>query len=214
MELSEKAKERILNILGILFLIWGILAIVNSIFLGNPDQIFWNCYIGLLLIGIGIIRRNPILIGSQLTILAIPLLVWDIDFLYYFIFNNSLWGITDYIFVEQRLALSQIISLQHLFTLPFSLFTLYLLKTDKFDFWKVSIPQITLIFFVVFLTTPPGQNINCVFENCLSINPSIISNVQYQVIWFFVFFGMIIITNLILWRLPFLKQKKRRKKKK
>jgi len=207
-KIGDKAKNAILNVIGVLFLVWGIAAVLNSLYLLNPNQIFWNCYIGLLLLGIGILIRNSKLVGAQLAILGIPLIVWDIDFIYYLVFNDSLWGITDYIFLTQRLAVSQIISLQHLFTLPVGVFALYLMRVKRFDFWKVALVQVSLLFVVISVMTSPYENIGCVFESCLSVDISVASHIPYKVLWFVSFLGMIFIMNFILWRLRFLRDSK------
>ena len=89
----------------------------------EPAQILWFCYLGLVLIGIGIFMGNGGLIGSQIAILGIPLIIWDVDFIYRAIFGAPLLGITNYLFVNRPI-LSQLISAQHLFTLPLALYAL------------------------------------------------------------------------------------------
>ena len=201
-EFEEKHRDIILNVLGVFFLGWGIIAVGNSFFVYDMNQVLWHCYLGLLLIGIGILSRSGFLIGAQLSILTIPLLIWDIDFLYYLFLGESLWGITDYMFVDRRLVLSQIISLQHLFTVPLALFCLSRIKSRRIDFWKLAILQVFLLFLAVLFFTPPEVNINCVFENCLHL----VLNLPYRITWFLIFFSLVLVTNYALSKIKFIRK--------
>ena len=192
----------ILFALGIIFLIWGIIAIANSL-MTEPAQILWFCYLGLVLIGIGIFMGNGGLIGSQIAILGIPLIFWDIDFIYRAVSGLSLLGITDY-FLVNRPILSQLISAQHLFTLPLALYALYLVKVKKTDFWKISIAEVIALFFASYLFSKPESNINCVFRSCVNVDIGL----PYKIEWFLVFFVLIIVINFILSKMKFLFKKK------
>ena len=71
--------------------------------------------------------------------------------------------------------------------------------------WKISIMQVGIIFALISLLTTPEKNINCVFNSCISfIN---VEGKLYQGIWLASFSLMILITNYILIKLPFLKKK-------
>lgn len=203
----KRHRNLILRLLGTLFSAWGAAAIFVSFSEGNFDQIFWSCYIGLLLIGVGILSLNSRLIGSQLSILAIPLILWNIDFISYLIFRDTLFGVTDYLFLSQRLLVSNIISLQHLFTLPLALYTMYLIGVKRTDFWKISVMQMTFLYFIVFLNTNPEQNISCVFSPCLNIELGL----PYTLTWFLVSFAIIFLTNFLLAEIPFIKKGKNEK---
>jgi len=72
-------KEMSLNVVSFIFLLFGIGAVLNSLYNHNPNQIFWNCYIGCLLFWIGVSRRHGVLIGAQICILALPVIVWDLE---------------------------------------------------------------------------------------------------------------------------------------
>lgn len=122
MEKKEKRyKFLIVNVLGIFFLFLGFMAVFNSLLIKNPSHVLWMCYISLILIGIGIVMRKSVLVMSQVYILAIPLVIWDVDFLYYLITQKTLLGLTNYFFVDAAWNLGKIISLQHLYTIPVSL---------------------------------------------------------------------------------------------
>jgi len=202
--MTNKKQRALLLLIGAFFVLIGIIAIINSIQRKNIDQIFWFCYTSILLIGVGILIKNPNLINTQLNILTIPSLFWGIDFIYQLINNQPLWGITNYFFIESNL-LFKLVSSQHLFTVPLSLFVLYTMKLDRKDMWKISIVQVGIIFALVFSLTTPGKNINCIFNSCISfIN---VGGYAYQGIWLASFFLMILITNYMLIKLPFLKKK-------
>lgn len=79
MKMTQR-KESILNVIGIWFLALGIIAMLDSIYNGNYYQIFWFCYVALILLGIGFILRKDGLILAQLSFLFIPIIVWNFDF--------------------------------------------------------------------------------------------------------------------------------------
>jgi len=192
--MDKKHKLIFLDILGGFFLIWGIIAIANSMYMQNPTQILYMCYLGLVLIGIGILTKRSFIIMSQIYILAIPLIIWDIDFLYWLIFNKPLWGITDYFFVENSFNIGKIISLQHLFTVPVAAYAAKLIGIKRKDAWKWSFVQIILVFIAVSLLSSRETNINCIFDPCLNI----VMGLPYRITWFIVIFSMTFISALII----------------
>jgi len=192
--MDKKHKLIFLDILGGFFLIWGIIAIANSMYMQNPTQILYMCYLGLVLIGIGILTKRSFIIMSQIYILAIPLIVWDIDFLYWLIFNKPLLGITDYFFVENSFNIGKIISLQHLFTVPVAAYAAKLIGIKRKDAWKWSFVQIILVFIAVSLFSSRETNINCIFDPCLNI----VMGLPYRITWFIVIFSMTFISGLII----------------
>ncbi len=200
--MKEKYKQNFLNFLGVILLLWGIAALVGNFLLRGPSQILWFCYIGLIVIGIGILIRSSRLIGSQVNILAIPLLIWDIDFVYRLIMGEPLFGITDYLFVGSLFSLPNLISMQHLFTIPLAIYAMYLIKVKEFDFWKISVIQVIVFYFLVLLFTPSEPNINCVYVNCLGFNLPW----PYWISWFLAYFVTIGLTNFILSKLSFLRK--------
>ncbi|MBS3080097.1 hypothetical protein J4221_01380 [Candidatus Pacearchaeota archaeon] len=199
-------KNYILNILGIFFLILSISAIINTIYRDNVDGILWLCYPGLFIISIGLLLKKDDLISSQLNILTIPLTVWSVDYFSFFIFGETLLGITDYMFMDFPLT-SKLISFQHVFTLPLSFYALYLIRLKTKDIWKISFVQLILTFIITRLLTSSESNINYVYRfNKLEILPDII----YPVAWFLAFFIIVFITNYAIEKLlknnnPFLK---------
>ena len=190
--MDTKTKFILLDILGIFFLIWGIIAISVSMYNQNPTQILYACYLGLVLIGIGILTKRSFIIMSQIYILAIPLLVWNIDFLHWIIFNKPLFGITDYFFAEGHSLIGKIISLQHLFTVPIAIYAAKKIGVKRKDAWKWSFVQITLVYIFVSLFSDPITNINCVSNPCINID----FGLPYRLTWFIIIFSLTFITNL------------------
>ncbi|MCH7850384.1 MAG: hypothetical protein IH845_01950 [Nanoarchaeota archaeon] len=175
-----KRNNMFLNTLGLFFITLAILAVYNTIKKGNLEGIFWFCYLGLLLIGIGILLRNGTILASQLNILIIPLIVWAIDFSSYFLIGGrTIFGFTEYMFVEGRVG-EKLISLQHLFTIPLSLYALKLIKLKNKSTWKISIAQLVALSIVVLLFTSKETNINCIYSSCLNF---LNTNSSYPLIW-------------------------------
>lgn len=190
--MNKKSKLLLLDILGAFFLIWGVVAISVSMYNQNPTQVLYACYLGLVLIGIGILTKRSFIIMSQIYILAIPLIIWDIDFLFWLIFHHPLFGITDYFFAEGHSLIGKIISLQHLFTIPIAIYAAKQIGIKRKDAWKWSFIQIAIVYIFVSLFSNPDLNINCVFNPCINIY----FGLPYRPTWFLIFFGMTFLASL------------------
>lgn len=181
-------------ITGIIFLIFGISAIINGIFIiKNPLIIIWFCHIGLIVLGMGFLIKNKKIIDSQINILAIPLIIWAADFLQFLFTGKSILGISAYFFQQGEL-ISKIITSQHLFTIPLSLYSRRFIKSPSRNSIVLSLIIIAPIFF---LSRYFGseKNINAVYS---LLN---ISGASYPILWFMIFIIMVLITNLALNRL-------------
>ncbi len=187
-------KERFIDFTGGLFFIFGLTAIINSFLFYGIQHVLWFCYAGLILMGIGFLKRNHLLVESQLNILSVPLIVWTIDFFYFLIFNHSLLNIVDYFF-EPGPLLSKVITSQHLFTLPLAVYAIRFIPPKSENSWKFSFIQVSIIFLISRVLTDYEQNINWVYHT--SLNLGIPSN-YYAGLWFVMVFIMILVTNLAL----------------
>jgi hypothetical protein len=192
--MNKKTKADILNALGLVFLFWGISAISFSIYNQNNSQILNMCYFSLLIIGAGILFKKSSMIMSQIYILAIPLLIWNIDFLHWLIFQHPLFGITDYFFIGGYSLIGKIISLQHIFTIPLAIYAMKQIKIKRKDAWKWSFIQLTIIYFPVKLFSNPDMNINCVFNPCINIS----FGLPYELVWFSIAFSMTFVSSIII----------------
>ncbi len=183
--------------IGLIFLIFGVAAISNTLF--HLDEglapILWFSYIGLIVLAIGCFRRNGELIASQLCILTIPYVFWNIDFFTYLFSGASVWGTADYIFLEGTL-IGKIISLQHVFNIPLSFLALGLIGLKRNDFWKISIAEMAILFFVSRWATTSAQNVNCVYHNCATFDLGL----WYPLQWFLVYGVTILVTFWVLTR--------------
>jgi len=185
--------EKIFQVIGFLFIILGIFAYYNGFQNSGLAGVLWFSYTALFIIGIGMLTRNPYLIGSQINIVLLPYIVWNLDFFYVLITSESLWGITNYFFASRPIS-SQIITLQHLFIIPVSLVSLYFIKLKRNDFWKLSLIWVSISFLLIRIINPV-ENINCVFENCL---PFQITFIPYPFVWFLSYIAIILLTNFLL----------------
>ncbi len=188
-------KFDIVFFIGLIFLIFGVAAITNTLFYLNEGlaPILWFSYIGLIVLAIGCFCRNGELIASQLCILTIPYIFWNIDFFIYLFSGASIWGTADYIFLEGSLV-GKLISLQHIFNIPLSFLALSLIGLKRCDFWKISFFEIFILFFVSRWLTNPLQNVNCVYHNCATFDLGL----WYPLQWFLVYGFTILLTFLVL----------------
>jgi len=194
-------KEIILNVIGSFFLLMGIAAVLNAIYLKDYYGILWFCYAGLILIGISILKRNSYLLTAQLNILAIPLILWTIDFIYTLFNGQSIFGVVDYFFIRGPL-FAKIISLQHLFTIPLSFYALYLIKIKREDTWKLSFAEIVVVYIITVILTPEANNINCVYGPCINFVPRF-----YTLFWFVSSFLMVFVTSFAINNIKFLRNR-------
>ena len=191
-------KEVIIKILGVFLIIFGLLAMIQAISKGEPILIFWICYIGMIIIGIGCLLNKSYLISSQLNIITIPLILWDIDFFSFLMSKSTLFGLADYFFKEPSL-ISRLVSLEHLFLIPLGILAFYLVrdKKDKKQNNKnsllISILEVTILFIILRIINISDKNINCAFYFCIPyINPE-----PYVLWWFVIVFLLIFLTNII-----------------
>lgn len=159
-----------IKIVGIIFIVWGCAAIAKSIYFGRYEQILWACWIGLILSGIGMLRKDISLMGSQLNILAVPWLVWSLDFIYVLVTGDTWLGITNYVFDDIPL-IDTIITMAHLFVLPLSLYAYYTVPLASKNAWKLSLVHLALLFILTVSLTnyTPDNKINCIYNSCIPL---------------------------------------------
>ncbi|MBI2043891.1 hypothetical protein HYT24_00825 [Candidatus Pacearchaeota archaeon] len=202
--MAKTLKQNVfLIIIGTFFILIGVGAILNSLYNGRPTQILWMCYISMIILGIGMIRKDNFIILSQLYILTIPVLIWNIDFVYYLITGNPFLGITDYFFEQTGLSLGKLISLQHLFTIPLAFLAVRMIGPVEPNAWNFSFIQVGIVFILSRFFTPEILNVNCVFSPCANVLGAL---PYYQWIWFFGSFIIIMVSAYVINRLPFLKR--------
>lgn len=200
---SEKIniKNIFLNLIGILFVLWGIASFLHAIFISHPSEIFWFSYIGITLSGIAILVRNTKLLLAQIYILLLPNIFWMTDFFLELISGVNLLGIADYMFFD-RLLISQIISFQHLVVIPFSFLALYILKTKEFNGFRLSLIEVLVVIVLSLLFGSPEVNVNCVFRQCIDFGFGLPAFIEvFLGLWAMIFISYFIISRISLFKL-------------
>lgn len=193
--MNKKANVRAVNIIGSIFFIWGIIAIIENILKSDTGiaPVLWMSYISLILLGIGILRKSSSLIASQIAIIFIPYVFWNLDFFHQLITKDSLFGITDYFFTPGNIS-GKIIALQHIFNIPLSLYAINVIGLKSKFFPIISLLQVSVVFIISRQITNPIQNVNCVYQNCANFT----FGLPYIAEWFIAQFLMISITSWFL----------------
>ncbi len=177
---------------GIIYLILSIIAIFNAFYYERPYQVFWFCYAGMFLIGIGLLGHEKALVQSQLYLFLIPDLVWTLDFASYFIQGETILGITDYFFEPAPLS-AKIVSLTHIATIPLGLYFFYHRGVIRKPYYLATWLQLALIYFITRWATDAHENVNCVYAPCGAITlPGV-----YSAWWFALSFIMVYVTHVI-----------------
>lgn len=198
--MDKKTKETIITGLGIFYILVGITAFFNAFYYGQTYHIFWFCYTGILIIGLGIILRNSVIVKSQIYILLIPDLYWLVALLFYILTGgNSFLKTVDYLFLPGPI-LPKLVSLQHIFTIPLLIATSCKFKNKTGKIWIISFIEIVIFFFVTRIFTSPAQDINCVYNLCTK-QPLNISPFIYPILWLVAGFLMIYMSKIITDRL-------------
>lgn len=187
--MKEKLKNKILNFLGGFFIFISLGSTINSYFLFGISELFWMCYVSSFLIGLGILLRKSNIVLAQIYILAIAVLIWNIDFFYQLITSSSLWGITDYFFTRD-FNLGKFFSLQHIYSIPLAIYSIHLLGTKFKNSIKISLAQIVIIYFATLVITNSSVNANCIYYPCFNLGFEI---PFYPVFWFLGYLIMIFI---------------------
>ncbi len=183
------------NIIGTILFLWGIAAIIDNILKANTGiaPVLWMSYICLIILGIGILRKDSSLIASQIAIIFIPYIFWNLDFFHQLITKESLFGITDYFFAPGALS-GKIIALQHIFNIPLSIYAMNSIGLKSKVFPIVSFIQVSIVFIISRLVTDYEKNVNCVYQNCANFT----FGLPYIAEWFIAQFLMITITSWFL----------------
>lgn len=191
----EKVK---LMVIGIVLILMGILAMGYSIYTGSYASLFWLCYIGLILMGIGALIKSGDLLMSQIAILTLPAIIWGVDFAYQIIFKQPLFGITNYFFASDYSLLQKIISLQHIFAIPLALYALSIIKLREIDMWIWAFGEAVIVYVLTLMFTNKIYNVNYV-----SSAPFLVADFgnYYPFLWMGIAFLGIYATNWVIIRM-------------
>jgi len=171
-----------LDLFGIFCLAYAAFAIANSLLFGHASWILYYCYVSALIIGLACLMRHKNLLVSQLYIITIPVMMWQIDFYYRLLVGNSLWQMTDYFFDWSLSLASQMISLGHLIILPLAWLSLFMISGRINNAWLISLIQVFILYFLVRFFTVYVENVNCVFYSCFPL-PLVPDNEWYWLSW-------------------------------
>jgi hypothetical protein len=197
-------KELILNIITIVFSMTIILMIINSIQLKEYYPFFWVCYPALIIVIIGLLKRNSSVVLSQIILIAIPDLLWISDFICLVAIGKPVLGLVSSF--SGLSFFSKMGALQHLYIFPLSLLSLSLMKIRKnHKILLISFGEIILIFLLTLFLVPNTYDINCVHVTCIQFS---VTFLPYTILWFLFEFGFIIISYFIITSLPFVKKNK------
>lgn len=196
-------KEGVLYFIFLIFSLTFIALVVIALQRHSYSLFLWVCYIVVAITLIGIYKRSPKIILSQIIILAIPDLFWLFDLIYLIFVGHPFFGLI-YFNPDQSL-LEKILEFQHLYVIPLAIVALSILKVKK-D-WKIlfiGFGEVILIFLLTLIFVPNMLPINCVHVTCLNFP---ITFLPYPIIWFLFEFGFITITYFIITNLPFIKKR-------
>jgi hypothetical protein len=185
-------KNLILNIIGVFFVVLGLITIVYFLFT-KPVNIFWFCNHAVLFMGIAILFRKSFLLFAEFLLLFFGQFIWILMYLAYVIFGFITPGAL--IYLDYGVGFFDIVALiVHLFTIPFGFVAILILgKKEKFAWSGSFVHALMLIPFIFYF----GEefNVNCFLRSCIDWIP----NVFLYPIWIFVFyFGVIVGLNYLI----------------
>lgn len=196
----------IFTVLGSLYLLLSVLAIFNAFYYGRPHDVFWSCYLGMFLIGVGLLAHERTLVQSQLYILFIPDLIWSLDFMTHLISGTSVFGLVDYFFNPGPIS-ARLVSLQHLTTVPLGVYFFYKWGITRAPVWVLSWFQLLLLYVFIRFLTPASVNVNCAYRLC----GAAMSTSLYPLWWIVGTLGMVYVTHRVICMLPGVKQREHRR---
>ena len=184
-------KDVVLNIIGVIFLILGIISFSRIFILGAVWQnVFWWCDHAGIIVGLAILFRNSFWLTAELNIAIIPQILWSMDFLSKTFFDKFIFGFTAYMF-EGHWAL-KFLSYQHLFMFILAIVALFMMGKANKKAWIGSIIH-GVIIFITGLLIPASYNINCAHRSCLGFEAH-----PYPLVWWALFLAIVFVTNFIL----------------
>jgi len=196
--MEKKATSFILDSIGI-FLIF--ISILRLFFLDGYEtlpQFLWLCNHIPLVIGIAILFRNSFWLTAEFSFLFAGMLLWDIDFLAYFLFKKVIFESALYIFNATGTMFFYLSTVLHLFTLPLAFTAIWLLKKPEPNAWKGSVVH-ALVLMPLVAYIGEGYNINFF----LKPNTTLILNFALYPIALVIFYFccFVIPTNLLIVKL-------------
>jgi len=158
--MEEKKKKIILYGIAIILSLTLFIIIIHFLQVKDYFALLWICYITLVLILVGIIRKDSNLILSQIIILLIPSTIWIIDFIISTVNPKNLE--IPIVFFNVGSFSQAILSILHIYTIIFALIALALLKIEKKSYKALLIGFIEIgIVFLLMILIPGNYGVNC-----------------------------------------------------
>jgi hypothetical protein len=190
----EKNKQIFLYIIAFILSAFLLTAVIFYITSGLYTRLLWICYPALTFIILGILLKKSNLVAVQLLMIFIPDLFWILDFSSWIILGKPLFGITDYFFSDKLSLVAKIMTFQHLFTIPLTIWALEIMKVKfKPKLILFAFFEVMIIFFMT-LVLPAENGTNCLPspENCFYF--SFPNWIPIPVIWVFLTISFILVS--------------------
>ena len=191
------------------FVITAVTFLLSAVFLTisqNYYLMLWVCPVAISLIFLGMIKKNPNLILSQVIIILVPNLIYFISAIIELITGTQILNTENF---GARNFLEKIIYLQHIYILFAGLIFLAYIgaknKSHKIIVAIITIQLSTLYILTKFLV-PTTMNVNCVHQGCLKFSANI-SPVPYDLALQLFVILMIVFSYFFIMLLPFIRKK-------
>ena len=161
--------NRFFLISGYVLLVWWILDIVlkTAKYGATRLDFLWFCSIALLVLGLGIILKNPTFLNAVLAVAILVQPIWVLDYIWISFFGVPLNGISLFNFQPGFGLFEFINNFRHLFILPFAFYTVFMFsRKDRKSYFFITF-SLLLVMTISYLLTPPQLNINCVNGPCV-----------------------------------------------
>ncbi len=192
--MAKSKKEKILDVLGWFFLALGLITFFWYALIRDWRYAVWFCNHAMIIVGLAILKRNRFWLTAMLNWALIPVGLWIIDFLVRLLFGVHLFRITEYMF--QRPWWQDLLSLQHLVTVPLMLWAMYLLGRPHARAWLGTAIHGAVLWVISYFLISPDYNINCVYETCARV----LAIPNYVLWWPIIAVTIFFVTNkLLVW---------------
>lgn len=130
--------------------------------LDQVHNLWWVSHATLLLAALGFWFNNKQILTGALVLVAIPHLLWMIDYLLYFTVGG--FGIVDYL--QHATPFTYVTTLHHLWLTPLLTYWVSSRRMVAPNGWFVAVGYYLVIALAAYFTTNPEYNVNCVFSIC------------------------------------------------
>jgi hypothetical protein len=210
--MEKRNRKIVLNSIAGIFILTVVLVYYSFIAQRAYSSLLWMCYIAMIIMAAGILMRKPNLIVSQMMILLIPDLLWVFDFIAILITGNSVLGVSKYFFMGNRTILQEILSLQHFYTIPLSLWALSIIKIKRnYKPLIISSAEIIILFFFSLFIFPLiyiDSAINCLPNSIGCTFMQFTHLIPYPIIWLIISLSFVIVSYFAIIFIPFIQKKK------